>query len=51
VYETLVGIAYGGDVILVTTSAALSFARIGFFEVERYSVPTAVPATRQHSCA
>ena len=47
--ETLAGLGRGGDVFLATTGAASFFARIGFTEVQRASVPAAVLATRQLS--
>ena len=47
--ETLANLGRGGDVFLATTSAASFFARIGFSEVQRASVPAAVLATRQLS--
>lgn len=47
--ETLANLGRGGDVFLATTSAASFFARIGFTEVQRASVPAAVLATRQLS--
>jgi N-acetylglutamate synthase-like GNAT family acetyltransferase len=47
--ETLASLGRGGDVFLATTSAASFFARIGFTEVQRASVPAAVLATRQLS--
>ncbi|EYR84389.1 MULTISPECIES: arsenic resistance N-acetyltransferase ArsN2 [Rhizobiaceae] len=47
--ETLAGLGGAGDVFLATTSAAPFFARIGFSEVQRSSVPAAVLATRQLS--
>ncbi|MXN53189.1 GNAT family N-acetyltransferase [Shinella sp. AETb1-6] len=49
VEQTLAGLDRGGDVFLATTSAAPFFARLGFSEVQRASVPAAVLATRQLS--
>lgn len=49
VEETLAGLDLDGGVFLATTSAAPFFARIGFSEVQRDSVPAAVLATRQLS--
>ena len=49
VEQTLAGLDRGGDIFLATTSAATFFARIGFSEVPRDSVPAAVLATRQLS--
>ncbi|WLR95440.1 arsenic resistance N-acetyltransferase ArsN2 [Shinella zoogloeoides] len=49
VEQTLAGLGRDGDVFLATTSVALFFARIGFSEVQRDSVPAAVLATRQLS--
>lgn len=47
--ETLASLGHAGDVFLATNSAAPFFARIGFSEVPRDSVPAAVLATRQLS--
>ena len=49
VEETLASLGHAGDVFLATTGAASFFARIGFTEVQRSSVPAAVLATRQLS--
>jgi len=46
---TVASLAPSGAVFLATTSAAPFFARIGFSEVQRDSVPAAVLATRQLS--
>jgi N-acetylglutamate synthase-like GNAT family acetyltransferase len=46
---TVASLDPGGAVFLATTSAAPFFARIGFSEVQRDSVPAAVLATRQLS--
>jgi len=46
---TVASLDPGGAVFLATTSAAPFFARIGFSEVPRDSVPAAVLATRQLS--
>ncbi|ARM92542.1 GCN5-related N-acetyltransferase protein (plasmid) [Rhizobium sp. CIAT894] len=49
VEQTLASLDRSGDVFLATMSAAAFFARIGFSEVQRDSVPAAVLATRQLS--
>lgn len=49
VEQTLARLAPNGCVFLATTSAAPFFARLGFSEVQRHSVPAAVLATRQLS--
>jgi N-acetylglutamate synthase-like GNAT family acetyltransferase len=49
VEATVASLDPGSDVFLATTSAAPFFARIGFSEVRRDSVPAAVLATRQLS--
>ena len=46
---TVASLDPGSGVFLATTSAAPFFARIGFSEVQRDSVPAAVLATRQLS--
>jgi N-acetylglutamate synthase-like GNAT family acetyltransferase len=46
---TVASLDPGGAVFLATTSAAPFFARLGFSEVQRESVPAAVLATRQLS--
>lgn len=46
---TVASLDPGGAVFLATTSAAPFFARLGFSEVPRESVPAAVLATRQLS--
>lgn len=46
---TVASLDPGGAVFLATTSAAPFFARLGFSEVQRDSVPAAVLATRQLS--
>jgi N-acetylglutamate synthase-like GNAT family acetyltransferase len=46
---TVAGLDPGGAVFLATTGAAPFFARLGFSEVQRESVPAAVLATRQLS--
>lgn len=49
VEQTLARLDRGGGVFLATTGAAPFFARLGFSEVQRDGVPTAVLATRQLS--
>ena len=49
VEQTLTGLNLGGDIFLATTDAEPFFARIGFSEVRRDSLPAAVLATRQLS--
>ena len=49
VEQAVAGLDQAGDVFVATTSAAPFFARIGFSEVQRDSVPAAVLATRQLS--
>lgn len=49
VEQTLARLDRGGDFFLATTGAAPFFARLGFSEVQRDGVPTAVLATRQLS--
>lgn len=49
VERALASLDGGGDVFLATTSAVPFFARLGFSEVQRASVPAAVLATRQLS--
>ena len=46
---TVASLDPGGAVFLATTSAAQFFARLGFSEVQRDSVPAAVLASRQLS--
>ncbi|WP_460927099.1 arsenic resistance N-acetyltransferase ArsN2 [Shinella zoogloeoides] len=49
VERAVAGLDPGGAVFLATTSAAHFFARLGFSDVPRESVPAAVLATRQLS--
>jgi len=49
VERAVAGLDQAGDIFLATTSAAPFFARIGFSEVQRDSVPATVLATRQLS--